>query len=145
MDSQRFIRAIFLPFTMGLVNKIIFTIFVRHTPNGVSFNRVSLESSVIVGFVIILAILLYLGWRVATIYSERRLLKAAGLGLFLWFIFSVVLTVVFDFLFPFAFGLGAPEYSVLKGSLFGFVVVSPLAVIVSMAGALINTRFRKLS
>ena len=132
MFSREFVSAIQVPFILELGNKIISSLLIRYPLGGnqLSWAYASTAFTVV--------ILFYLGWRVSVIYTERKLLKSAALGLFLWFFFMLIITGVFGFLYSAI--INEPDYLALKGSLFTFFIFSPVAVVVPMVGVFIRNQ-----
>ena len=134
MNIQGFIKTIQVPLILELVNNIIHSIF--RDASVVGFRSLD-----IITILATIVILFYLGWQVAAAYSERRLLKAAGFGLFLWFISTIVFTGGIEFLHSSV--ATKPDISVLTNALIAFVLFIPVAAMVPIVGVLIKTRFSK--
>jgi len=136
MDTQKFVRVIWIPLALELIKQIVHSL-VRDTSSGER-----LQTSDIVSIVATVAILFYLGLRVASIYGGP-LLKAAGMGLLVWFISTVVFVggtgLVLSLL------SAAPRSSVLTGPVVAFVLFAPAAAVVPVLGAFLGTRYKARS
>ena len=133
LDIQKFIRTIRIPLALELINGTANWLLRDNSAGAV------LQTFDIVTIIATVAILFYLGWQVATAYEGRPLLKAAGMGLFVWFVSTVVFTGGIGFALSL---LSAPQSWGLTGPAVAFVLFAPAAAVVPMLGAFLRTRYR---
>jgi len=133
LDTQKFIRTIRIPLALELIVGIADWLLRDNSAGAV------LQTIDIVVIVATLAILFYLGWQVATNYEGRPLVKAAGMGLFVWFVSTVVFTGGIGYALSL---LSAPEGWGLTGPAVAFVIFAAAAAVVPMVGASLKTRSR---
>ena len=129
MNSTKLVRVISIPLFLELVNRGVHALY-----RDASIAE-KLQKSDIVTICITVVVLMFLGWRVATIYSERRLLRAAGLGLLLWFISTVVITGGAT-LASSTFGTLSTDSVV--GPLIAFALFAPVAALAPLVGVLLR-------
>ncbi len=129
------LRVLIVPLAIELINNVVHGL-VRDTtvPTRLHYTDV-------ISIAITVAILLYVGWRVATIYTTRPILKAAGIGLLLWLISTIVFTggaQVVQSLFA-----SAPNSSDLMGPVIAFALFAPAAAVVPILGAFARIKIKQ--
>ena len=133
MDTQKFIRTIRIPLSLELIVGIADWLLRDNSAGAV------VQTIDVVSVVATLAILFYLGWQVATAYEGRPLVKAAGMGLFVWFVSTVVFTGGIGLALSI---LSAPEHWGLTGPAVAFALFAPAAAVAPILGAFLRGRYR---
>lgn len=133
LDTQKFIKTIRVPLALELIVGVADWLLRDNSAGAV------LQTIDVVSVVATLVILFYLGWQVAAAYEERLLVKAAGMGLFVWFVSTVVFTGGIGLALSI---LSAPEHWGLTGPALAFVLFAPAAAVAPMLGAFLRSRYR---
>ena len=134
------VRALALPVLLEASNNVIHSL-VRGNLNITIYPVDILSISITFG------ILFYLGWRVATLYTERVLIRAASFGLVLMGISTIfvsqVIMVVKPLLIPSKTLAHQYDLSSFTSTLIAFILFVPIAAAIPALAALVKNRWFK--